>query len=426
MKEPAMDKPVNATRGKFLRAAARRTTTTLFSAQSLGSAGFLTASTINALVAANLVGDTWAGLPMAGYQLGAALAAFVWGHAMDRIGRRSTISLGVIIGSLGAALAVMAVIWRSFPFLMIGLAMMGMANSALQLGRFVAAEVHMPHERGRAIASVVLGGTLGAVCGALIAGPAGHASARLGFPEFAGPYAATSLLLLCSAFVVWRFLRPEPRELALEIAALHQPFATASGTIDSLRSILARPGVRTAVISTVFAQLVMVMLMVMTSLHMQRHQHALSSISFVVSAHVVGMYGLSMITGRLVDRWGRLEVIQTGAVILAVSCLAAPLSPRVVPLALCLFLLGLGWNFCYVGSSSLLSDHLKPAERGRAQGINDLAIGLVSAIGSVGSGVIFSSFGYLALGLTVAAASVAPFVAARRLGNSLRAQTVSA
>ena len=99
-----------------------------------------------------------------------------------------------------------------------------------------------------------------------------------------------------------------------------------------------------------------------------------------------------------------------GAITLLLSCLLAPLSPQVLPLAVSLFLLGLGWNFCFVGGSSLLSDNLSPAERSRTQGVNDLLLGLASATGSLGSGFVFAGVGYAAMGFVGAAVALLPLV----------------
>ena len=203
-------------------------------------------------------------------------------------------------------------------------------------------------------------------------------------------------------------LRPEPREIALAVAALHPHPEGGAGTTRPLREVLRDPGVRVAIATMVSAQVVMVMLMVITSVHMVDHHHPLTSISLVISSHVVGMYAFSLVSGRLVDGWGRAPVMITGAVILVVSCLGAPLSPQVFPVALALFLLGLGWNFCYVGGSSLLSDRLRPAERARTQGLNDCLVGLVSAAGSLTSGVIFAAAGYGAMSLVGAAVALVP------------------
>jgi MFS family permease len=151
-----------------------------------------------------------------------------------------------------------------------------------------------------------------------------------------------------------------------------------------------------------------VMLMVITSLEMKGHDHVLTDISFVISSHTFGMYAFSIFSGRLVDRWGRTPVIITGAITLVASCLAAPLSPDVLPISVALFLLGLGWNFCYVGGSTLLADQLSPGERARTQGVNDFLLGLSSAAGSLLSGIIFASLGYAAVGGIGALAAIVP------------------
>jgi len=101
-----------------------------------------------------------------------------------------------------------------------------------------------------------------------------------------------------------------------------------------------------------------------------------------------------------------------GGAVLVLACLAATLSPQVVPLTVALFLLGLGWNLCYVGGSSLLADQLAPQERARTQGFNDLLIGLASAAGSLGSGIVFAGIGYNAMGLVSAATALIPLTAA--------------
>jgi MFS family permease len=149
----------------------------------------------------------------------------------------------------------------------------------------------------------------------------------------------------------------------------------------------------------VFGQMVMVMLMVITSLHMKNHGHNLTDISLVISAHTFGMFAFSFLSGWLADRWGRGQVILTGAGLLAVAGILAPLSSEVLPLSASLFLLGLGWNLCYVGGSALLSDQLTAAERAKTQGTNDLLIGLSSAAASLGSGLVFATTDYTAMGM---------------------------
>lgn len=144
----------------------------------------------------------------------------------------------------------------------------------------------------------------------------------------------------------------------------------------------------------VFGQMVMVLVMVIASLHMRGHNHGLGDISIVISSHTFGMYALSILSGRLSDKWGRGPVILIGCATLTIACIAATLSLAMLPLGVALFLLGLGWNFCYVGGSTLLADQLAQPERARTHGANDLMIGLASVVGSVSSGFIFTALGY--------------------------------
>jgi MFS family permease len=382
---------------------------------SLGSAGFLSSSTVNAIVGAELAGrPAWAGLPTAVYQGGVAAAALLWGQAMDRLGRRATLVLGLAAGMAGAAVAGIGVGLRSLTGFLAGVLLMGTAQSAVQLGRFVAAEVHPLEQRGRAIARVVLGGTVGGVLGPLLVGPSSRLAGDAGLPFLAGPYLASAVLFVAAAVVVAAGLRPDPSVLAREVAA-RSASPGATGPARPLREILGDGAVRAAMASLVFSQAVMTMLMVITSLHMTHHHHGLGSVSLVISLHVTGMYAFSLLTGRLTDRWGRAPVIGLGGALLVVACLLAPLSVKLAPLVAALFLLGVGWNLCFVGGSSLLADRLRPEERARTQGLNDTLIGLAAAAGGLGSGAVFAAVGYGAMAVLAAAAALVPLVLAFRM-----------
>ncbi|MCJ7537092.1 MAG: MFS transporter, partial [Anaerolineales bacterium] len=150
-------------------------------------------------------------------------------------------------------------------------------------------------------------------------------------------------------------------------------------------------------------------LMGITALYMKDNQHELVAISVVISAHTFGMYAFSIFSGQLADRWGRGQVILVGGAGLVLACILAPLSTALVALSLSLFLLGLGWNFCYVGGSSLLTDQLNHLERAKIQGTNDLWIGLATAVASVISGLIFASMGFGMVGIIGAMLAMIPF-----------------
>jgi MFS family permease len=386
--------------------AADRITRVLFTAQAAGSAGLIAASTVGSIVGAMLGGGAaWAGVPAALYLLGSAFSALAWGYLVSRRGWRSSLITGTALGVAGAALAGAAVMrssagqWLSLVVFLVGMVLLGSAQSALQLGRFASAEVHPPSERGRAISNVVLGGAVGAILGPLLVGPVSRWAQGAGFDELAGPYGVTLALCLVACFLIITLLRPDPRDLGREISRLYPEEQTLPASGQSALKIISRPGPLVAVASMVLGQVVMVMVMVITALHMRGHHHALSSVSLVISSHTFGMYAFSVVSGRLADRLGRGLVILSGAGTLLLACLLAPLSPDVVPLAVALFLLGLGWNFCYVGGSSLLSDNLAPAERSRVQGFNDLLIGLTSAASSLSSGLVFAAVGFTVMSM---------------------------
>jgi MFS family permease len=175
--------------------------------------------------------------------------------------------------------------------------------------------------------------------------------------------------------------------------------------------------VRAALVSMGLAQAVMVMVMNITPVHMTHFDHGLTDISFVISMHILGMYGLSIMTGWISDRWGRAPTIVIGSLLLITACVLAPTNPETLPLAVSLFLLGLGWNFCFVAGSALLTDRLAVNERPRIQGTADLVVGAAAVIGSLSSGELMASAGYgaaNAIGIGVALVMLAVAVSSMR------------
>ncbi len=380
---------------KDLKRVARNTTATLFIGRSLVSAGFIAGATVAPIAGAQLSGSpAWAGIPAAVLQLGAALSAVVIGLVTDRIGRRLGFSLGLGVGLIGAGLAAAAIAAGAFLLFLSGTLLMGVAWATMQLDRFAAAEVNPPQRRGRAISLVVFGGTVGSILGPLLVGPSGRLAVGMGSSELAGPYLATLISLLLASLTLFIFLRPDPRDIGINIAALFPEQMEHHGEPRRPAQIFRTSGGVVAVSAMVAGQLVMVILMGITALHMKDNLHSLTDISVVISAHTFGMFGFSIITGRLTDRWGRGPVIFTGAVILLSAAILAPISVQVYPLAAALFLLGLGWNFCHVGGSSLLADQLTPAERGKTQGANETLIGLATASANISSGLVYAATSY--------------------------------
>jgi MFS family permease len=252
--------------------------------------------------------------------------------------------------------------------------------------------------RSRAVSTIVFAGTIGAVLGPALTPIAGQLAESLGFVQLAGPWFANAAVMTITLLFVFIFLRPDPRDVARHAA---RNAAVAGSRLDtarpparSFRQVLTDPYVRVALVSMGLAQAVMVMVMNITPVHMTHFNHGLTDISFVISMHILGMYGLSIVTGWISDHWGRAPTIVIGGLLLSAACILAPTNPETLPLAASLFLLGLGWNFCFVAGSALLTDRLAVNERPRIQGTADLVVGAASVIGSLSSGELMASAGY--------------------------------
>lgn len=288
-------------------------TRTLFLSQSVVSAAVIATGTVNSIAGADLSGMiAWVGLPMAVLLLSGAVGSLAWGFLMERIGRHKGLIIGLLLGAGGGILAGAALWLETFPLFLAGMAMFGFGQAAMMLARFAAAEVHPLEKRGRAMATVVLGGTVGAIVGPLLVGPTGLLASRFGFHELVGPYGASILLFTIAAAIVLLWLRPDPSEIAKQLSLQEQQSQEKVEVIRPFREISTQSGVRIAILSMVIGQAVMIMVMVITSLHMRALGHPLSSIAIVISAHTFGMYAFPIINGRLVDRMDREPVIMLG------------------------------------------------------------------------------------------------------------------
>lgn len=384
---------------------------TLFAARSLGSAGFIISGTVGVIVTVQLTGNTaWAGVPSAVKQIGVALASLGMGFLIDRIGQRIGFSLGLLASFLGAGLSALAIIRSEFLLYIVGALLIGIGMAVLQLSRFAAAEVNPPEKRGRAVSYIILAGTVGAIIGPLMAGKSGNWVLEFGVDELAGPFIASMALLFVAALAIFVGLRPEPRSVG---RLLNGNISKAEGGQETSRptkKILGTPIVIIAMSSMIVGQIVMVFLMGITSLHMKNNGYTLTDISLVISAHTFGMFALSILAGRLTDQWGRCQVIICGTVILILAGILAPLSSAVLPLAVALFLLGLGWNFCFVAGSALLTDQLSSSERAKTQGTNDLILGITTAVASICSGFVYANTSFTYMGHIAVILSLIPLL----------------
>jgi MFS family permease len=403
--------------GNVARATAR-ITGTLFVTQSLSSAAFIAYVTVYTIVGALLSGnDAWAGLPVAINQLGAAAAAYPAGRFMQRYGRRPGLTIGMLSGALGMTLVLLALVLMSFPVFVVGVLLNGFSRGIGEQARYAAADAVPPHLRSRAISTVVFAGTVGAVGGPLMVGPLGQFAQSLGLLELAGPMISGAVLYLLAGMILQIMLHPDPHTIAQHVAAEQQVLTDAriaAGTQQpelparTVRQVLSTRIAQLALVSLIVGQAVMQLIMSVTSLYMKNNAHPLSDISLVIGAHTLGMFGLSMFTGQIADRIGRPATVVIGAALLVLGALIAPVSLATSWLALALFLVGVGWNLCYIAGSALLADAARPNERGRVQGSTDLMVNLASASGGLSSGAILASTNFFVLCAIGAAVSLLP------------------
>lgn len=391
-----------------LEKAGQKITTALLISQSLFSASVIMLFTISSIIAVQLAGDNsqWTGVPSTLIMAGAALVAYPIGRLMDQTGRRIGLSLGHLFGIAGTLVAGAAVIQESLWLFLGGVFMIGLAKGVIDLGRYAAAEANIVSKRARAISLVVLGGTVGSISGPALIHWTGLAAERINAPALSGPWFAAAFFLAVSLVLITILLRPDPQQIGRQLAALEPHPVPVGQKGRTFQEVLwGEQRAKVAVAAMVFGQLTMVLVMTITPVHMHHHHHEITAISWVIMAHTLGMYGLSFPVGWLVDRLGRTKMILIGSLILIVSCVLAPLSAEVFWLIIALFLLGLGWNCCFVAGSTLLADVLRPYEKGQVQGLADAVVNVASGLGSLGGGFMFAVIGYTTMnwiGLVVA------------------------
>jgi MFS family permease len=393
----------------------RRSRWTLVAGVALGSTGHIAAATVATIAAQDLAGSSaWAGIPGAAVVLGAAAGAPTLSAVMVRTGRRTGLATGYLVGILGALMAVLALVMRAFPLLLVGTVLIGFANSANNLSRYVAADLVPAARRASALGLVVWGATVGAVVGPNLVSVAGSAAEALGLPRLAGAYLLPAVFVAAAAVLSFGLLRPDPYELA-DPSARHDE---ADGEGDPIRALLRRPTVWVSLVALVAVQVTMVLVMTMTPLHMTSNGHDLAAVGLVISAHTFGMYALSPVSGRLTDRFGSPVVIVAGLLVSGGAAGLSALAPSDsgLLLAAALFLLGFGWSLGFVAGSALVTGGLALRERTRLQGWTDALIWGSAAVASLGSGVLVATAGFAALGLLGVALAIVPawIVVARR------------
>lgn len=373
----------------------RRITVTLFVVQSIFGAAMIATFTLTSIVAARLSGfESLAGVPSTLVLGGRAFIGYPIGWVMDHHGRRPAFVIGYALGIVGMLISAWAIMRSSFWLFCVGAAVIGMGRGISEQTRYAAAEVYPPSQRAKVIGWLVFAGTIGSIGGPLLVPPSSGWVASFGLDPQTGPFVLAAFLSCFALALTFFFLRPDPLVIGRQMDDSQQ---TNQAIVPArpLGEIFANNAVRLAVASMVIGQLVMTLIMVITPLHMAHHNHGLQAVSLVLMAHTLGMFGLATVTGWLIDRLGRLSMIMIGGIVLAIASLLTPLSTNMLVLAFALFLLGLGWSFCFVAGSALFADSVAANERGRAQGFSETLVAIASGAGSLGTGVAFQYGGII-------------------------------
>lgn len=324
--------------------------------------------------------------PIAAMFLGNALCTIPASMLMQRIGRRKGFMLGAALGVSGGCVAAFGMLVQSLATLAVGTLLVGAYLSFAQFYRFAAAEVAEPSFRPKAISLVLAGGVVAALLGPWL----GSTGARLLTAEFSASF----------------FFLTTTAAVALVLLSTLRITQSASSGANSqrsrpLQSIVRQPAYLVALLSAASAYGVMVLAMTATPLAMVNHHHGLPDASTVIQLHVLGMFLPSFVTGSLISRFGVIKVMLSGAFLLTSHVVMTLTGTGFTSFAVALVLLGVGWNFMYVGGTTLLTTTYQSWERAKAQAFNDLSVFFVALLSSLAAAPLLRTLDWQTLNVVL-------------------------
>ncbi len=339
---------------------------------------------INGLVGFSLAPLGWmATLPVMGYVVGGAFSTALVAKTQHRFGRKTSFQLGLVVALGSALLCAYAAVSHNFWLLCAATLVAGYYNANGNLYRFAAAELADSGFREKAVSLVMAGGLIGAVIGPNLAA----ATRTLTAVPFVGAYLALAGVALLSMAVLSRITFPTVP--AKKLGSDGRP----------LRDIMRQPVFIVATITGALGFGVMNLLMAATPLAMQQCSLPFSDAALVLEWHVIGMFAPGFFTGHLIKRFGVLPIMGIG-VLLNLLCIGIALSGvDLHQFLVALFLLGVGWNFLFTGSTTLSLQTYTPAEKDRAQGALNFFVFATTALSSFSSGVLVTTSGWQWLNL---------------------------
>src|SRR5262249_27885669 len=317
------------------------------------------------------------------FLIAGAIAVGPAGRLSDRIGRMPVIRGGFVLGTLGPWVTAAACATRSGPLVFLGLGLCGAGQTIVLLSRAASAEMFPPERRARGMSIVLFGVVSGAIWGPLVFGPM-FSGRTLTAHDLVVPWLAAGLFTIAGLLISFG-VRPDPKVFSARYATPEQ-----SASAAPLREILRRPGVASAMVAAVGSFAVMAGVMNLAGYVAGGHHRPQGALFPIISLHIVGMYGLVLVIGDVIERLGRRTAMVTGLLLMAGSNAALAWFDSIAGMSLALFGLGLGWALSYIASTTELVDLAGPAERGRLIGATDLLSSFAGALLALGGGVLYT------------------------------------
>ena len=353
----------------------------LVAAQALGGASPPIIISLGGLVGQQLSSNpTATTLPVSIYQLGLALSTLPAAWLMQRLGRRWAYVLGAVLGVVSGIIAARGIAQSDFVTFCIGTALAGFYAACVQSYRFAAADaVGAPHLQAKAISRIMVGGLIAAIIG-----PQVVIWTRDALPAtpFAGSFYSQAALAALALPILLLLRLPAPQKQAI------------AGTARPLKAIAATPQFIEAAAAGVVSYGLMAFLMTAAPMAMVGCGHSVGEAALGIQWHVLAMFGPSFFTGRLIGRFGQRKITALGLVMIAASGLLALMGEGLSEFWGSLILLGVGWNFGFIGATAMLTACYTPAERTKVQALNDFLVFGTVAIASFGSGQLLHSVGW--------------------------------
>ena len=365
---------------------ARRNAVVLAVAQAMFGAATTALVVTSGLIGSQLSSDpSWATMPMSMVIIGTAVTTFPISLLMKRIGRRAGFVAFALLGAIGALIGTYAIYQKDFSLFLVAAFLIGTYQASASYYRFAAADTASPAFRPKAISWVMTGGVIAALFGTLLV----IATVDLLAPvTFAGTWVAMAVVALLGAVILLAVDIPVKKE---EAADTGRPLAV----------VASQPRYIVACTTGMLSFGIMMLVMTATPVAMLGCGFTVSDSSWVIQWHALAMFVPSFFTGSLITRYGAEKISAIGMVLLVGAAISGLMGINFENFAVGLVLLGLGWNFGFLGGTTMLTTTYEPSERNKAQGLNDFLTFTVTALASLGAGKLLAISGWNAVNYAV-------------------------